>query len=567
MDPAAVDRGGAIGEVLALIRERFPGIPAAAGRPTAAHVRLAVEQLPGVLALLRHHPSLDFDQLIDLTAVDLSGVSGDHPFDLVYQLRSLGRAHRLQVTAEVGQPDASLPSAGEHWPGARWLEREVHEMLGLRFAGPGRAERLLTPAHFNGHPLLRGFALTGDGGERQAAADGEPEPGPAGSLLELPAGVGRGPVPLRVRLHLDDEQVVEAEVEPGLAHSGFEKLAEHLGYHQLATAAERVTDADPASGALAAVLAAECLLQVEVPPRARRIRLVLAELSRLHSHIEWLARLARVAGFGQAAALADGGAEAAADLQQLLSGRRRIPGVLRVGGVAADLPEAMPSAMTEFLEGLRRSLGRLRVLWVGTRSWDRRARGLGALAPDRAIAWGVTGPDLRATGVCEDARRSLPYCGYEEVDFEVPVGAAGDAFDRCAVRLAEIEQSARILETACRDLPGGPVMIDDYEVSQPPPGGAGTHVEELIHHMELWMDGHGLRPPPGSQVYQPVEGATGELGIFVLSDGTGRPYRLHLRSPSLMQAQVLADLLRGVHLEDAPVVVASLGICAAEMDR
>lgn len=563
------DCGAVTRQALSLIEARFPGVPSSGGRPDRAHVRIAAQQLPGVLALLRHHPAMAFDQLTALTAVDLSGLAAEHPFDLIYQLRSGVTGQRLQVTAGVEEPAAPLPAASEHWPGSPWLEREVQEMFGLRFAGPGRSQRLLTPPWLAAHPLLKSYPLSGRG-EREAARQRgavEPEAPAEGSVLDLPGAIGPDAPPLRIRLRLNDERVEEAGVAPGLAHCGYEKLAETLSYHQQPVAAERVSCADPTAGALAVILAVEALLQVEAPPRAAAIRRALAELSRLRSHLRWVARLARTAGYGQAAQVAATQAEGAAELHQALTSRRRMAGTLRVGGVSDDLPEGGAAAASAFVAGLGGALRHLRALWTDARSWARRAGGLGAMAGEWAATRGVTGPDLRACGVDGDLRRELPYSGYDHVDLDVPTASGGDVRDRCNLRLLEVQHSAGLLAAACNNLPAGPIVVDDYKTSPPPRTGAWTHIEELIHHMGLWMDGHGLRPPAGAQVYRPVEAATGELGVFLLSDGTDRPYRLHLRSPSLHQAQILPHLLRGASLEDVPVIVASFGIDSAEMDR
>jgi len=571
MTTTSVERSG-VGPVLSVIEQRFPGSPDATGRPDGACVRLPAAQLSGVLALLRRHPDLDFDQLVALVGTDLSGLAGSGSLELTYLLRSTGRGHRAQVCVDIGDAAAPLPSAADHWPGSVWLEREAHEMLGLPFSGAGTGERLLTPTWFGAYPLRRDYPVGGRG-ERAVAAGEEPGAEPRPGALQLVAGVGGEPLPLHVQVRLDGEWVESAAVKPGLAHSGFEKLAEHLGYHQLPLATERVTAADPAAGALAAALAVESLLRVEVPPRARCIRLALAELSRLRSHLEWLGRAARAAGFDAAAAAAARAAEAAADVHQLWTTRRRLAGTLRVGGLVADLPEGAAAAAQELARRLPAEVARLGALWLDTRSWTRRACGLAPLEASVAVAWGVTGPDLRACGVEDDTRRNAPYSGWADLELPAPETAtatasgAGDVRDRCAARLAEIEQSGRVLATLCGDLPEGDVAVDDYKVRPPDQGGAWTHAEELMHHMALWMDGHGLRPEPGAQAYLPVEAATGELGLFLHSDGTGRPYRAHLRSPSLRQAQVLPQLLCGAHLEDVPLIVASLGICAAEMDR
>ncbi|MFH1569435.1 MAG: hypothetical protein ABIL09_15675, partial [Gemmatimonadota bacterium] len=410
--------------------------------------------------------------------------------------------------------------------------------------------------------------LEGDVAGPDRAADPGPSPDEPGAGADLVLGPVGGPgFQFRLRLELVDEVVAGAAVEPGYLHSGLDKLAESLGYHQLPSVLERVAGPDPVAAGLAVVLAAEALLGVEVPPRARRLRILCAEISRLQSHLSWLVRQARAAGFDQAAAVAADVAEAVADLSQGLTGRRAPFDVLRVGGVTIDAPDGLASAVSVCLAEVRAGLRQVRGLWLASRAWQRRVQGRAVLGAGEAAAWGVTGPALRAAGIGEDVRRSRPYGGYEELDFEVAAGASGDLADRCGVRVAEMEQGACILEQVSADLPAGPVAVDDARISPPAPGPGRTSAESVIHHAELWMSGHGLRPTAGARVYLPVEGAGGERAVYLVSDGTACPHRLHLRSPSLMHAQVMPRLLIGLALDEVVPAAVSLDVCAAEMDR
>jgi len=527
------------------------------------------DDLIDVLTLLRHHPDLQFDQLIDLTAVDLGGPDRDGDLTIAYQLRSLDQGHRLQLETRV-RAGSGLATATGLWPGANWLERELFEMFGVTFDGHPDLRRLLTPDWLRGFPLQRDYPLRGRDEDEALSQASIGEPGWAD-------GIGRGldlgpldplsPADLRILVELDGELITEASIEPGYHHSGFEKLAENRTYLQLIPLAERLCSATPFAVSLAYTLAVEQVLGVEVPSRGQHIRLVLSEVARLSGHLNWLARQAWAAGYAVVRQLALDQREAFAQVLETLTRHRAGMGVLQIGGMGMDLPGELAALLAPALASLRHARAEIVSLFMEDRSWIRRSRGAGVVEADDAIAWGITGPALRAAGVAEDGRHTAPHLPYQEYDFSIPVGACGDMYDRCAVRLQEIDQSAHILAQAAEVLPPGPVIEADYAISQPPQEEVGTGMEPLIHHFQRWMAGHGLRPPAGAQAYCPTEAHTGELGFFLVSDGTDRPRRLHLRAPSLFHSQVLTSLLPGTRLGDAAALVASMDPVAGEMDR
>jgi len=536
-----------------------------AGRPA---VVARADHLIDVLTLLRHQPDLQFDQLVDLTAVDLAGPHSENDLTVVYQLRSLRLGHQLQLETQV-RAGAGLATATGVWPGANWPERELFEMFGVTFEGHPDLRRLLTPEWLGGFPLRRGYPLRGS--EARLSHVGPPTDEPAmGETTRAGLDLGfldPASPDLRIHVELDGETIVRTTVEPGYQHSGLEKLAEHRTYLQLVPLTERLSQAAPFAAGLAYVLAVEEVLAIEVPSRGQHFRLILGELTRLCGHLSWLARQAWAAGYAVVRQLAIAQREALAQLLGALTGDRAGVGVLRIGGMGLDLPGEFAGLLPPAMASLHQACTQIDSLFMKDRSWVRRSRGSGAMEREDAIAWGLTGPALRAAGVAEDVRRSAPYLSYTDYDFDIPVGACGDVYDRCAVRLQEMEQSARILKRAAEVIPRGPVRVADYGITQPPHDEVGAQMEPLIHHFQRWMEGHGLRPPAGTQVYRPTEAHTGELGFYLVSDGTDRPRRLHLRPPSLYHAQILTFLLPGTRLGDAAALVASLDVVAGEMDR
>lgn len=515
-------------------------LPWAAARATAAPgAALAVPSerlLAAVAALRAADPGL---VPVDLAAAGLPAGAGQ----VVYQLRGSDGA-RLQLTAEGGEPPPSLAGT---WPAADWPEREACELFGARFGERESTAPLLTAAWRQAEAAAAARA-SGD-----ASADG----GDADGTVALPDPGLATPFRLDLRAEVRAGVIRAARACPGLTHSGVEALAERRPFAQLPTLMEALNEQAPFAPALAAVLAIEGLLGLAPPPRCAWVRTVYAEVCRLAAHCAWLAaQCAADAGLrAQALAVRDG-------LARFLaagSGRRWATGVHRIGGIDADLPADASARLADLdgrVDALRRDAARRT---VDSRGWRRRFAGVAALDAATAAAWWATGPVLRAAGVDVDVRRDCPYLAYGQLDFEVPLGARGDVVDRAGVRLEEMAQGMRLIRQGIDGMPEGPRQLE----GPPSPGGTA----EWIRHFELWMDGHGWRPPPGADGYWPTESADGELGVYLRADGTGRPRRAHLRSPSLYHFQVAPQLLAGVRCARAPQVVASLNIVAPEMDR
>jgi len=456
--------------------------------------------------------------------------------ETVLQVRT-ENGHRWQLTV----PDADeLPSLSRIWPAASWPQREAVERVGLRFTGEPMPTPLWTAAVRTAHD------------EEDGADDGaEPD-----GMLALGDPGATTPWRLDLRVQLRQREIESVQAVPGKTHSDFESLAPRHGYAQLPPLAEGLNEQAPFAVGLAAILAVEEVLGVTPSPRCRRVRMLLAEVSRIGAHCAWLAVQATTDEGLRTDALA--AREVVANCLVDASGSRWATGVHRIGGIQADVTHNTASRLAELEVAVEAVCAAARRSTIDDRDWCRRFAGAAAVDAATARRWALTGPVLRATGVAHDVRRDAPYLDYSETDFEVPTGDDGDVADRVAVRLAEMPQSLGICRQCMQDLPDG-------ELRRQPPA-APLAAAELIGHFELWMDGHGHRPLPGT-AYLPTESADGELAFWLAADGTGKPAAVHLRSPSLYHFQLLEHLLPGTRLENAPGVVASMNVVAPEMDR
>lgn len=556
----------------------------------AESLTVAAPEIHQALSLLRADPGMRFDCLTDLTAVDYLHIEPCRRFEVIYHLNSSHFNRRLRVQVPVEEQSPALPTASDIWPAADWFEREVYDMFGISFNNHPDLRRILLPSDFIHHPLRKDYPLQGLGERERIPAESENvSPDPASADLEswfeaqetgddeeredeAQTAILDGLYPLwrgelRVAFKTEGEKVLRAAPDPGYLHSGFEKLGEQLTYIQQVPVADRVNQRAPVCSSLALALTVEALMGLEVPKKGQYIRVVLGELGRIAAHLIWLEEQALTVGAQIASACAAEQRERLCEIFAAATGSRTMTGCIRIGGVPEDLPPRFAEMVEEFLGGLRHALDEIHSLLTYNRIWIERTRGVGVIPTAEAIAWGLSGPVLRASGVERDVRKDEPYAAYEEFDFEVVVGEAGDVYDRYLVRLEEMVQSSRIVEQALRQMPDGPCCIEDGKLFLPPKEDVEKHMEPLIHHFKLWMDGHGLQPPAGAQVYLPTESPNGELGFFIVSDGTDRPYRLRLRTPSFAHYQIFPRLIEGATLADIGVVLGSLNVVAGEVDR
>ncbi|RRR74834.1 MAG: NADH dehydrogenase (quinone) subunit D [Candidatus Viridilinea halotolerans] len=372
---------------------------------------------------------------------------------------------------------------------------------------------------------------------------------------------------LRIVIELDGEIVVNLAPDVGFLHTGIEKNMESKTYQKAVVLTDRMDYLAPLSNNLCYALAVEQLMGVEIPERAQVIRVLLVELQRISSHLVWLGTHALDLAAMSVFLYAMREREQILDIFELVSGARMMTSFIRVGGVAYELPAGFLPTVEAFLDVMPAHIDEYEALLTGNPLWLERTVGVGAVNGEDAVALGLTGANLRATGVPYDVRKAMPYCGYETYAFDIPIGKKGDNYDRYRVRMAEMRQSVRIARQAWERLcamPPGDFMTHDRKVAPPPKQEITQSMEALIHHFKLWTEG--FKPPVGDS-YVSIESPRGVLGCYIVSDGSPKPWRVHFRGPSFINLQALAHLAKGRLVADLVAVVASLDPVLGEVDR
>jgi NADH-quinone oxidoreductase subunit D len=369
---------------------------------------------------------------------------------------------------------------------------------------------------------------------------------------------------LRLVLRLDGERVVECVPHLGYLHRGMEKIAENRTYLQFIPYTDRMDYLSPLAANVGFALAVEELLGVEVPPRCQAIRVLCCELARIGSHQLWLGTHALDLGAATVFFHTFRDREWHYDLVEDLTGARLTTSFTRVGGVMHDVTKEWVGRLKEFADAIPGRVDEYESLLTKNAIWLDRTQGVGAISAEDAKSFGMTGPSLRATGVDHDLRKVRPYSGYQDYDFEVPVGSEGDIYDRYLVRLEEMRQSCRILQQAIANLPDGPVNIDDPKIFLPPKKRVLTKMEELIHQFMIITEGFEC---PAGEVYHATEVPKGELGFYIVSTGGRSPYRLRIRSPSFNNLATLPHMVDGGLVADVIANIASLDPVMGEVDR
>jgi NADH-quinone oxidoreductase subunit D len=369
---------------------------------------------------------------------------------------------------------------------------------------------------------------------------------------------------IQIVAELDGETVTRADVHCGYLHRGFEKEAEHHTYHTVIPYTDRLNYCSALNNNFAYADAVERLLGVEITPRCRWVRTLLCEYNRIADHVTCVAAGAMELGAMTAFLYLMTVRDYIYEHLNHLTGARLTYSYVRIGGLARDLPDGWLDRLEEILQFTERYLERIHGLLDRNRIFIDRMRGVAAMTPEHALHWGYTGPVLRSTGLALDLRRDAPYLAYGELDFDVPVGIRGDNYDRYYVRMCEIDESIAMVRQCARRLPGGDVSIRDPRVVLPDKALVYTQIEALIHHFKLVTDG--IRVPEG-EVYVAHEAPNGELGFYLRSDGSGRPYRLHVRAPSFVHMGGMHTLLEGHQLADIVPTFGSMNMVGGECDR
>jgi NADH-quinone oxidoreductase subunit D len=371
---------------------------------------------------------------------------------------------------------------------------------------------------------------------------------------------------LRLMLELQGEKVLRCKPIIGYLHTGMEKQGEELTYMQGGTNVTRMDYASPLNNELVFSLAVEKLLGIDgdIPERATWMRMLLSELNRMSSHLLFMATNGM--DMGAVSMMIYGWREREEVLRffQKVTGLRMNHNFIRPGGLAADLPAGWRDDVLTILEGLPSRLAEYDVLMTNQPIWRERLQGVGVITAEEAVALGTSGPILRSAGIAWDLRRDLPYLKYDEVEFDVIVGSYGDAFDRYAIRLNEIRESMKIVYQILDKMPSGDYRIQDKKVTPPPRARIDESMEALIHHFKIFTEGFKV---PEGEVYVGIESPRGEIGCYIVSDGSPKPYRLHMRAPSFVNIQALPHMMRDGLIADAVAVISSVDPVLGEVDR
>jgi NADH-quinone oxidoreductase subunit C/D len=369
---------------------------------------------------------------------------------------------------------------------------------------------------------------------------------------------------LRIQVEMDGETIQRTGCEIGYLHRGFEKQSENCFYQLVIPFAERLNYMGPVHNSNAWCHAVENLLDIEIPPRAQAIRVITSEMARIIDHCVCIATnlvdLGALTNFWYLY----GYREKINDLYEDLCGARMMVNYPRIGGVSMDLPDGWIAKLLGVMRDLDEVLGDVKGLVANNRIFQERTQNVGVISQEDALSHGMTGPCLRATGIGLDVRKAQPYWGYETYDFDVPTAAEGDTFARIMVRFEEIEQSRRIILQAAESLPGGAWMVEDHLVALPEKDQVYNSMEALINHFKLVM--HGIIPPRG-EVYSPTEGGNGELGFYIVSDGSPIAWRVRIRPPCFANYSAFPRMANGGLLSDVAATLGSINVIAGELDR
>lgn len=369
---------------------------------------------------------------------------------------------------------------------------------------------------------------------------------------------------LRLELELDGEVVLSTKPDIGYLHTGMEKLMEAKKYQSNICITDRMDYLNPMGNNLGYVLAVEKLLSLEIPPRAQCIRVLMCELQRIASHLVWIGTHALDVGAMSVFFYAFDEREKILNMFEDVCGGRMTPSYFRVGGMFQDLPAGFDAKVRQFLSEFPSALDAFDTLLTGNRIFRGRLQGVGVLTAEDAISWGITGPSLRGSGVAHDLRRAEPYSGYELYDFDIPTFPEGDVWARYQVRRQEFRESLKIVLQCIDKMPTGPIKADNDKVVLPDRDDMKTHMDALIHHFLIAADGFKV---PEGEVYVAIEGSKGELGYYIIADGSERPFRCHVRGPSFVNLSALPDMVKGSLIADVVAVIGSIDIVLGEIDR
>ena len=551
-------------------------------------VWVAPDRAHEVLRHLQQDVAQPFRVLYDLTAIDertrahREGQPASD-FTVVYLLLSYDRNAEIRLKVPLRGVHPSLPTVTDLWPSANWYEREVWDMFGVICEGHPHLRRILMPPWWQGHPLRKDhparatemgpFQLPEEKQEHeQDLLQFRPEDwgmkrssGSADFMfLNLgPQHPGTHGV-LRLVLQLDGEEIVDCVPDIGFHHRGQEKMAERQTWHTYIPYTDRVDYLSGVLNNLAYLVSVERLAGIEVPDRAKVIRVMLCELFRIANHLVWYGTYAQDVGALSPVFYMFNDRERLFGIIEAVTGGRMHPSWFRIGGVAADLPQGWERLVRDFLDYLPRRLREYDGMVMQNGIFRGRTVGIGEYTLDEAIEWGVTGPNLRACGLAWDLRKARPYSGYEWFDFEVPTAKRGDCYDRAVVRVEEMRQSLRIIGQCLSQMPAGPYKAAHPLTTPPPKDRTMRDIETLITHFLSVSWGPVI--PPGEACIS-IENSKGMNGYYLISDGTGSPYRNRIRTPSFAHMQTIPLISRGLMVSDILAILGAMDFVLADVDR
>lgn len=546
------------------------------------------ESSPAIHRFLRHEIHAPFELLTDCWAIDETARTNrdgqpQSGITVATHLTSLSRNAdiRLKVACDAARPRTR--SIAEIYPNADWYEREIYDMFGVEFEGRSSHRRILMPPTWDGHPLRKThyaratekppYRMTAELFEREERAQvsdprelGLPASRDGDDLMVLNFGPHHPSTHgvFRILLGLDGEEIVWAWPDIGYHHRGVEKMAERQTWHGFIPYTDRVDYLGGVISELPYLMAVERLCGIKVPERAQTIRVMLCEFYRIMSHLLFYGTMAQDVGAMSPVFYMFTDREKAYEVLQTITGARMHPAFFRIGGVAMDLPSGWDRLVRDFLDWMPKRLDEYEGMVMRSELFRVRTIGIGAYDTATALAWGTTGPQLRATGCDWDLRKARPYCGYENYEFDVPTGTRGDCFDRTRVRVDEMRQSLRIIRQCLDNMPAGAIKAD-HPLTTPPPRARMQHdIETLIQHFQ--SVGWGTVVPAGEATGQ-IEGHRGLTQYATISDGGGMSYRTRIRTPSFAHLQMLPLLAPGMTVADLVVQIASIDFVMSDVDR